>query len=65
MAGVQARAVRGESQPEVKTCTARMVVRSPEPATLGLNNRSADTQPHAGAVFLGRKESIDTSLGVS
>jgi hypothetical protein len=26
---------------------------------VGLNNRSADTKPHAGAVFLGRKESVE------
>jgi hypothetical protein len=26
---------------------------------VGLNNRSADTKPHTGAVFFGRKESIE------
>ena len=36
-----------------------MVVRRPEPAAVGLDNRAADTEPHAGAVFLGRKESIE------
>jgi hypothetical protein len=34
-----------------------MVIRSPKPPTVRLNNRSADTEPHTGAVFLGRKES--------
>src|SRR5271163_3991314 len=57
--GVQAPGVRGDSQREMKTCSARMVVRSPEPATVGLNNRSADTKPHTGTVFLGRKESVE------
>src|SRR5580704_6500621 len=56
--GVQARGVGGDSQREMKTCSAGMVVRGPEPAAVGLNNRSADTKPHAGAVFLSGKESV-------
>src|ERR1700678_810907 len=43
----------------MKTCSARMVVRNPEPAAVRLNNRSADAHPHARAVFLGRKESVE------
>ena len=43
----------------MEICSARMVVRSPEPATVGLNNRSADTKPHTGAVLLGGKESVE------
>jgi hypothetical protein len=43
----------------MKACSARRVVRSPEPATVGLNNRSADTEPHTGAVFLGCKEALN------
>src|ERR1700722_17745261 len=43
----------------MKTSSARMVVRCPEPATVGLDNRSADAKAHPGAVFLGRKESVE------
>src|SRR5271154_3726301 len=43
----------------MKTCSARMVVRGPEPATVSFNNRPADAKPHAGAVFLGRKEGVE------
>ena len=57
--GVNAPCVRRDSQREMKTGPTRMVVRSPEPATVGLNDRSADTKPHTGAVFLGRKESVE------
>jgi hypothetical protein len=39
--GVQASGIRGDSQREMKTCSARIVVRSPEPATVGLNSCSS------------------------
>src|SRR6202050_1951344 len=42
----------------MKTCSARVVVRSPQSATVGLNDRSADTKSHAGALFLGSKKSV-------
>src|ERR1700691_1859286 len=56
---VQARGVRGDSQREMKTRSARIVLRRPEPATVGLDNRAADPEPHTGAVLLGRKESVE------
>jgi hypothetical protein len=40
---------------EMKTCSARIVVRSPEPATAGLNNRSADPKPHTGVAVFDRE----------
>ena len=36
-----------------------MVLRHPESATVSLDDRAADAQTHAGAVFLGRKESVE------
>src|SRR5580658_2352517 len=61
---IQTPSARGNSQREMEICSARLVVRGPEPATMGLNNRSADTKPHTGAVLLSRKESVEylTSL---
>jgi hypothetical protein len=62
--GVRAPGIRGGGQREMKTCSAGSVVRSPEPATVRLNNRSADTKAHPGAVFLGRKESVEYLAGL-
>ncbi len=36
-----------------------MVVRSPQLATVSLDNRSADPQPHPSTVLLSRKESVE------
>src|ERR1700739_1686897 len=43
----------------METCSARIVVCGPKPATVGLNDRSADTKSHTGAVFLGCKKSVE------
>src|SRR5579863_7413093 len=48
----------------MENCSARIVVHGPEPATVGLNNGSADTKPHTGAVFLGGEESIEYLAGL-
>ena len=56
---VQTAGTGRNSQREIETGSARMVVRGPEPATVGLNNRSADAKPHTSAVFLGGKESVE------
>ena len=45
-------------QGELKSCTARRIVGSPQSATVRFNNGAADPQAHARAVRLGAKERI-------
>ena len=48
----------------MKTCAARIVVCSPKSATVGLDDRLADTKSHTGAVRLGCKESVEYLAGL-
>src|ERR1700733_6596055 len=57
--GVQVAGRGGNSQREMETGSARMVVSGPEPATVGLNDCSADAKPHTSAVFFGGKERVE------
>src|ERR1700722_448054 len=41
-----------------------MVVRSPQPATVRLDNRSADAQAHTGSMFFSCKESVEDLAGL-
>src|SRR5713226_1720380 len=47
----------GES--EMKTCSARSVVGSPQAATMRLHDRAADAKSHAGTLKLRGKERIE------
>src|ERR1700677_2958796 len=48
----------------METSSARMVLPSPEPAPVGLNNRLADTKSHPRPLFLGGKERIEDLAGL-
>src|SRR5216683_959367 len=49
-------------QGELKSCTTPAVTGGPQSASMRLNDRSTDGQPHAGPVNLGGKECLEDLL---
>src|SRR5712672_1272986 len=47
------------AQGELKSCTTPAVTGGPQSASMRLNDRSTDGQPHAGPVNLGGKECLE------
>src|SRR5260370_6822901 len=58
------RSVRVHRQDELKRGTVGYVCRSPQPATVGFNDRTADREPHTHAAGFGGEEGIEQPVRI-